>query len=182
MRDILRRFPVAAGTLVAALALPAAASAQQQLDPVRVTAIATARADSLHARADRHEISTMRDFRKVARLHEQSAELRGEDDARGFECLQVAAHIRHGAGDFRRAADNMERAAQLAAARGDVMNAAVSYIDAAYIAVDLKQGARVREFTRAARLLTESPLITAAQRVQLLSRIQSNAAVAMLSR
>ena len=183
MRDILRRFPAAAaGTLAAALALPAAASAQQQLDPVRVTASAIARADSLHARAERHEISTLRDFRTVAHLHEQSAELRGEDDARTVECLQTAAHIRHGAGDHRRAADDMERAARLAAERGDVMNAAQSYIDAAYVAVDLKQGARVRELARAARLLTESPLITATQRTQLLSRIERNPTVAMLSR
>ena len=182
MRDFMRRVPVVATAFAAALVLPVAASAQQQLDPVRVTAASAERADSLHARAERHGIETLRDFGKVAHLHEESAELRGDDDVRRFECLQMAAYLRHGAGSHRRAMENMEQAAQLAAARGDVMNAARAHIDAAYIAVDLKQGSRVKEHARAARLLTESPLITAAQRVELLSHLQRDAAVAMAAR
>jgi hypothetical protein len=182
MRDTMRRLPIAAGTLIASLALPAAALAQQQLEPIRVTAVATARADAMHAKAEAMDKSSLRAFGKMAHLHEKSAGLRGADDPQRVECLKEAAFLRYGTGDLRRAGDDMERAAQLAAARGDVMTAATAYTDAAYIAAYRKQPERTVEFTSAAQLLSASPLLSAAQRMELLNRLPHRSDVALLER
>jgi hypothetical protein len=180
----MRRLPRAAGTLFSMLALPAAAFGQDlgqgHLDPVRVTAAATARADSLDAKANAIELSRLSDFPKVARLHEQSAGLRSVGDAKRFESLRKAARLRYGAGDCRRAADDMEQAARDAAARGDIVNAVSAYIDVAYIAAELRQGARAVESTSTARLLAGSPLLTEAQRLQLRVRLPHRTDVATL--
>lgn len=174
--------PVAASTLFSMFALPAAAFAQWELAPVRVTASAVARADSLDAAASRRTISTLRDFKKVARLHEESAQLRSAGDAKRFDCLQTAARLRYGANDRRRAVEDMEQAAQQAAARGDVVNAAGAYVDAAHVAAELRQGERAAEFVRAAQLLTQSPLLSDAQRTELRGRLPQRFQVAMLER
>ena len=176
------KLSIGAGTLFAILALPGAALAQRQLDPVRVTAAAIARADSLYSKAERMEVSSRRDFRRVAQLHEESATLRSVEDAKRAASLQIAAVHRYGGGDRRRAAADMELAAQEAAARGDVVNAANAYIDAAMIAAELRQRDRAVKLVRAAQLLTESPLLSDAQRLQLRTRLPQGSEVAVLER
>lgn len=175
------RHPVlVTSALAALLTLPAPAVAQlavaqQPLDPVRVTAASTARADSLFARAARREIQSIRDFRKVAAMYEKSAELREVGDEKRFEALQMAARLRYGSGERRQAADDMEQAAQEAAARGDVVNAADSYIDAAHLAVELRERERALKFVRTAELLTRSPLLSEQQRAAVQTRIAARA-------
>lgn len=178
MHTVARRLPVVASTLLAAVALPCAALAQQQLAPVRVTASVIAHADSLDARADSHPVATLRDMPKVASLRERSAELRTDADPKRFAGFQTAAFLRYGAGDRRRALADMELAARSAAARGDVENAANAYIHAAHLALDLRQTARVVEYTNAARLLAESPLLTEEQRIVLRGRLPHETQVA----
>lgn len=180
MRKTTRSLPIAASTLISILVLPGTALAQRQLDPVRVTAAATERADSLYAKAERQEIQSKSQFAKTAALYERSAELRSPGDDKRFESLVMAARLRYGHGDRRRAADDMEQAAEEAAIRGDVVNAAVSYLDAAFLAVELRQRDRAVKHVRAARLLTHSPLLTDAQRLELRVRLPQRAEVAIL--
>lgn len=170
-----------AAALLSLAALPAAARAQQQLDPVRVTAMAdAARADALERAAANHRLAKLRDFGKVARMYEEAATLRAEGDERRFTSLRNAAHIRYGHGDRRRAADDMEQAAREAASRGDVVSAVAAYTDAAHLAAELAQADRAIMFTRAAALLTESPLLTPAQRLDLRARLPRSGDVAVL--
>jgi hypothetical protein len=175
--------PIAAATLFSIAALPAAALAQQQLqklDPVRVTVLSdAARADSLESAAAEYRLTALRDFRKIARMYEESAALRADGDEKRLASLQRAANIRYGRGDRRRAAANMEQAAREAAARGDVVNAARSYTDAAFIAAELNQPARAAALTQSAALLTESPLLTPAQRLELRARLPQRGEVAV---
>jgi hypothetical protein len=166
MRTTLLRVPAAAAALI--LAVPAAALAQRQLEPVRVTAVA--QADSFEAAAASYRISRLKDFKKVARLYEASAELRGPEDAKRFNSLRMAAFLRYGAGDESRAAENMAQAAAHAAARGDVVNAATAYTDASLLAAQARRGNAAVEYADAARLLSESPLISDTQRSELRAR------------
>ena len=165
----------AAVALVSTVGLPAAARAQQPLEPVRVTVIAT-EADTLEARAHAYsarwnDVRDKRTLRKAAALHERAAELRAPEDGRAFTNLQSAAILRYDAGQRAAAADLMERAADQAMARGDVLNAAGAYLDAAIVAIELRQGDRVREFARRGSLLMHSPLISPAQRGELFLRV-----------
>ena len=81
------------GVLLAALALPAAASAQYQLP----TITSSARADSLHEAAA--ALVAAHRWGDAARLHRRSAQLRDAEDGLGFRCLKEAAALAYAAGD-----------------------------------------------------------------------------------
>lgn len=164
----------AVGALATALALPSAARAQQPLTPVQVTVEATGRADALDARAEAYEAAN-RHLGRAASLREQAAQLRAPEDPRGFRSLWRAAHLRYYGGQPRAAVGLMERAADQAVARGDVANAATAYIDAAYIATELRDPMRVREFLTKGTLLMHSPLLSAPEREALRGRVAETA-------
>ena len=167
----------ASGALLSITGAAATLSAQQTLDPVHVTA--NARADSFHDDAMALPTET-RFATKAAKLHERSAELRDESDPMAATCLRTAAFLRYYAGGRRASADLMEKAAERAAGIGNVALAADSYIDAAYIAQELREGSRARELAHRAELLANSPLISEVQRASIRSRISGPSAVAML--
>jgi hypothetical protein len=168
----------ASGALLSISGAAATLSAQQTLEPVHVTA--NARADLFHDQAMALPTET-RLANKAAKLHERSAELRDESDPMAASCLRTAAFLRYYAGGRRASADLMEKAAERAAGIGDVARAADSYIDAAYIAQELREGTRARELAHRAELLASSPLLTDAQRASIRARISGpTGVVAML--
>ena len=167
----------ASGALLTISGAAAVLPAQQTLDPVRVTA--NARADKFHDEALALPTET-RLALKAAKLHERSAALRDESDPQAATCLRSAAFLRYYAGSRRASADLMEKAADRAAGIGDVARAADSYIDAAYIAQELKDVSRARELAHRAELLSNSPLITDVQRAALRARITGPGVVAMM--
>ena len=170
-----RNFLFAGGMLFALAAAPIAASAQQTLAPVRVTANVEY-ADRLAAEAD--SLSKMlTHFKKAAKLYEQSAAARGAGDEKGFTHLRAAAFLRYDTGDKRSGLGLMEQAAQRAADLGDVIGAANSYIDAAIIAGELREGSRAQDLSRRAALLAKSPLLDGGQRSALLVRMNGWRAV-----
>lgn len=170
-----RNFLFAGGTLFALAAAPIAASAQQTLAPVRVTAN-VAYADRLASDAD--SLSKMlTHFKKAAKLYEMSAAARPAGDAKGVTHLRAAAFLRYDSGDKRSGLGLMEQAAQRAAALGDVIAAANAYIDAAIIAGELKEAPRAQDLSRRAALLAKSPLLDGAQRSALLVRMNGWRAV-----
>ncbi|HEU4628584.1 MAG TPA: hypothetical protein VFS08_02535 [Gemmatimonadaceae bacterium] len=170
MSSSIRTSALAATAILAALAVPAIASAQHHLSTVHVSPSAAAEAGVLHARAVAAGDS-LNQLRKASRLHEQSADLRPAEDPQAFECLRQAALLRYYSGDRRGAIGLMERAAQLAADRGDVITAARSFSTAAIMAHETKQPARAWTLGVRAELLTASPLLTEAQRLALRSEI-----------
>lgn len=168
----------ATGALLSISGAAATLPAQQTLEPVHVTV--NARADRFHEQAMALPTET-RFANKAAKLHERSAELRDESDPMAASCLRTAAFLRYYAGGRRASADLMEKAAERAAEIGDVARAADSYVDAAYIAQELKEGDRARAFAHRAELLANSPLITETQRAAIRARISGAGTVAMLS-
>jgi hypothetical protein len=158
---------VALGTLIQ----PAPAAAQATFARSAET---TARAIELEARAEAL-YSSPRRYRDAARLHEQAARVRGAADPQSAKNLRQAARLYHYAGDVARARSTMERAADAAMQVGDVVTAAASYLDAAFMARDEGLATEVERLVERARLLGNSPLLDAAQRDAILGRIRVSA-------
>ena len=165
-----RRTLSVAGGLLAFAAAPAAASAQQALAPVNVTVAPSARAESLVAKAQALP-TTVDQFSKSARLYELAAASRAPGDAQAAAELRRAAFFRYYAGESRASVSLMERAAEHAAALGDVVGAANAYIDAALMAVDARLADRAKDLGRRAELLAESPMLDSTQRSALRGRM-----------
>jgi hypothetical protein len=170
-----RKLLLSASVAIAAVALPVAA--QSQMEPIRVTD-ARQKAERLDAEALTYEQKDWSQLKKASRLREEAADLRAEDDADGTVSLYWAARDRYYSGDAKGARVLMEKAADRALAMGDVLNAVTAYTEAAYICADIKDGERMRTLASKARLLANSPMLTAEQRFQLRTRLaQSDAPV-----
>jgi hypothetical protein len=155
-----------AGVLLATLGLPAAASAQYQLP----TITSSVKADSLHEAAV--ALVAAHRWGDAARLHRRSAQLRDADDALGFRCLKEAAALAYAAGDRASARKDMTAAAGQALARGDLREAGLAYLDAAWIAQEQKNPRQVWELGHRAEMLADSPLLGPADRAAILQRIE----------
>lgn len=150
--------------VVSSLALPAAARAQQPLDPVKVSARA-AEADDLDARAIRYaESNSRRDWRKAAGLREKAARLRAPGDPRGFSSLQTASLIRHALNERLAAMELMQRAGDHAMAYGDVFNASAAYANLAYMAAEQRDPHTALYYAEKGAQLAQSPLLSPTQR------------------
>jgi hypothetical protein len=165
--------------LVLALGLPVIARGQQPLEPVRV--VTDPRADELHDRAVAL-YGNVSKFRQAARLHVMSAEFRAPEDPRAATCLRDAALLTYYSKRREEAGELMERAADRAAARGDVVTAANAYVDAAMIAEELKRPDRHFELGRKGEILMSSPLLSEEQRAALRARITHERQVASAPR
>ena len=175
-----RRLLLTASALAAVVAFPLGAGAQM-LDPIRVTD-ATQKAEKLDAEALAVEQNDWAHLTKAARLREEAAQLRTADDPAGTVSLYWAARDRYYSGDAKAARALMEQAADRALAMGDVLNAVTAYTEAAYISADLKDGDHMRTLASKARLLANSPLLTAEQRFQLRNRLaKSDAPVGVVA-
>jgi len=177
MLHLRRPFPIrqarfAALAAAVALAAPGATSAQVPLERVNVTAARSAEADALSDKAAAL-YGSPRKFKDAARLHLRAADLRAADDARAYDDLNMAARLYWSAGDVSRAHEVMVRAAEQAAARGDVVAAATSYVDAGFLAIDERRTDLVPELALKARLLASSPLLTEGQRAEIMRRVGS---------
>ncbi len=151
-------------TAVGALALPTAARGQHPLVTVEVVATNT-RADIFDARAAAYENSAdIGMWGRAARLRERAARLRAPEDARGSSSMARASQLRYYRGERESGAALMVTAADQAAARGDVYEAATAYLDAAIITAELRNPERVRELFAKGALLMHSPLLAPAQR------------------
>jgi len=76
------------------------------------------------------------------------------------------------AGDRSAARGDLARAADHALVRGDLRNAALAYLDAAWIAQEQRNAKQVWELGHRAELLAESPLLGSADRGEILQRIK----------
>jgi tetratricopeptide (TPR) repeat protein len=156
----------AAGVLLVTLALPATAPAQHRLP----TVISSFKADSLHEAGE--ALVAAHRYRDAARLHRRSAELRPAEDPLGFRCLSEAAALVYAAGDRSAARGDLAQAADHALARGDLRNAAMAYLDAAWIAQEQGKPQQVWELGHRAEMLAESPLLGSSDRAAIVQRIK----------
>src|SRR5215218_5277064 len=133
--------------LLATAGLPGAAEAQYRLP----TIISSVKADSLHEVAVR--LATAGRWRDAARIYRRSAEFRAAGDRSG-------------------ARTDMAHAADRALARGDLREAALAYLDAAWIAQEQQKPNQVWEFGHRAEILAASPLLSELDRGAILQRIE----------
>ena len=167
------RLPHTVALVTAVLAPAAVASAQLSLTPVQIesgeSAARNTEADALETEALRNYGSPSH-WIEAARLHRRAAALRA-DDPRAVESWRLAAWAYSAAGDQGVARTMMEKAAERAAAAGDVESAANSYIDATLIALEGMRSDRVPDLIRKTRVLASSPLLSADRRASILRRI-----------
>ncbi len=113
---------------------------------------------------------SVRDFSRAAYLYRQAAEARG-DSPEAVEDLIMAGTLAYYVGRKGQAISDLAQAGDQALAWGDVVTAAESFLDAAWIAQAEGRNDRALELGRKAERLSNSPLIQRGERVALLSRI-----------
>lgn len=128
-----------------------------------------ARAQELVKQAE--EATKDRDsFGTAARLYREAADLRGtHPDA--VKPLILAGTLSYYTGREGQAIDDLARAGELALAFGDVVTAADSFLDAAWVAERDGRDARAIELGRRAEMLSSSPLIQRRERASILNRL-----------
>jgi hypothetical protein len=136
----------------------------------------TERASELHQKA-LDIYATNRAF-DAAQLHLAAARLRAPNDAKGVDCLALAAHMFNYANRPLDAKRTMERAAERALAIGDVLRGAQALVDAAFMADKQKNKVEVTRLGRKALLLAESPLLSSEERLTITKRINGNPGLA----
>ncbi|TVP45126.1 MAG: hypothetical protein EA350_09980 [Gemmatimonadales bacterium] len=128
------------------------------------------RAAELEARA--REMMALVDRQKdAARLFREAADLREDGDPLKVESLRNASRSNFYAGRTNRALSDAAEAARLALRQGDVVAAAHVHVDAAWIALELGDNSTAAQHAEDARMLAASPLLTRAQRMDLMIRL-----------
>jgi hypothetical protein len=163
---------VVAACALIALVIPARSAAQVQARYVYGVAERDVemRADALHERAA--ALFTRPDrYTEAAVLLARAAHLRSPADPTAVSEFVVAAKLYAYADQVGIARTTMEIAAERALAHGEVARAAHVYLDAAFLAIRLKQWQRVRDLSARAERLAASPHLEAADRTGILMRI-----------
>lgn len=108
---------------------------------------------------------------QAAHFLRQESERRAADDPEAYNALAIGGRLFAYSGEMLDAQNMMEEAADLALSRGELIKAAHTYIDAAYIAQTEGKRGRVRELVSRAELLSGSPHLDTVQRSNILRRI-----------
>ena len=154
-------------------AAPAAAEAQEaaqremfELPAIQVTAFQNplhSRAIELYEQPERWE--------EAGEMHERAAKMLPKNAADSYYGFRQASVLYFHSGDDARSRKLMERAANVAEATGDVLTAAHTWVDAAFLAVAEGYAGKKREFVRNAKALADSELLTEVDRAAILHRI-----------
>lgn len=156
--------------LVAASAVPAAAQTRMKATFAKRDN-AAAEAAALQKKAQALYESGTHKYARAAALELKAADMLSEGNPQRVASLELAARLYYYHGDVYRAQPIMERAGDEALAAGDVVTAAHAYVDAAFIAVKQGDVTKVNALADKAELLTRSPLLTAAQRSGIVTRL-----------
>jgi hypothetical protein len=128
-----------------------------------------AKAEKLESEA-RDAASDRESFGDAIRLYREAADLRG-DDPGAIADLIMAGKLAYYVGHKGQAVDHLARAGEIALEWGDVLTAAQSFLDAAWVADREGDDAEAYELGRRAEKLSASPLIQRQERVSILNRI-----------
>jgi hypothetical protein len=153
------------------MTLPMIASAQS-MTPIKVTE-KQSHASDLDRKAASYEDSDWSQIGTAAKLREQAAALRGDDDVLKAASLYWAARDHYYAANTQAARDLMARSAHQALDIGDVIGAATAFTDAAFISAELHDVASTKFYAMKARMLAASPMLTSTQRDDMLQRLAS---------
>ena len=116
------------------------------------------------------ELTTLDGYGRAARLYHTAAERLG-DDPEAPALFATAARLAYYAGSERRAMWDLQRAGEGALAWGDVVTAARSFLDGAWVAAEIGEYEAARLMVARAEKLAASPLLAAADRTLLASRL-----------
>jgi hypothetical protein len=116
-------------------------------------------------------LSAGHDWDQAAGLFRRAAELRGGGDLESADNLRLAGYLEFYRGRSKAAVTSLTRAGETFLALGDVERAAQVFIDAAWVAVQAKMPLDARSLSERGRLLTQSPLLGAANRTALVRRL-----------
>jgi hypothetical protein len=117
----------------------------------------------------------------AAALFTEAAALRSFGDAKTIEALRTAALLRHYAGDRTEALRLMSGAAGEAVATGHFFLAAESYVDGAWLALEMDLVPTARQFMESAVLIAESLNLNASESSSILARLGEREPVLRLS-
>jgi hypothetical protein len=117
--------------------------------------------------------SSPKRYDEAAKLLLRAAETRSVGDPMRVQDVILASRLTFYRGDETKARALMVRAAEEAAATGDVITAAHAYMDAAFIAREAKETEGIGDLVRKAEMLAHSPLIGQADREGILVRIRN---------
>ena len=117
-------------------------------------------------------------YSEAAGLMVRAAQLRGPSDARAIKELTFAGKLYAYTRDYVQARTALENAAVRALALGQVVDAAHSYLDAAFMAQELADWSSVRELARRAKNLADYAHLDGAVRLDILKRIGPDRIVA----
>jgi hypothetical protein len=118
-----------------------------------------------------------RGWERAAGLYIGAAELRGSGDPKSADNLRLAGYLQYYRGRAKAAVLSLTRAGEAFLALGDVERAAGALIDAAWVADAADMPAEARELSERGRLLTQSPLLEAADRTALVRRLGEAAGI-----
>ena len=166
MKWMTRGWVVAVAALMAIGTLGAAPAQAQQIEG---TDVRSARAAILESEAaglseQRHK------WDYAASLYRAAANIREDGDPKAVHDMVYAGRLSYYLRDLGMAVRDLEAAAQHALAGGDVIKAAHIYTDAAWVAGKDGKTRNQRSLASRAQRLAESPLLTAADRLDVLGR------------
>lgn len=156
-------------TALAVLLVGASGVEAQSAVPATDEAERTARAEQLERQADEAS-QDMKSFKKASSLYREAAEALG-DHPDAADHLVQAARLAYYTGDESRAIQDFRAAGERALEWGDVLVAAQSFLDAAWVAAEEDRGTEAIQLAQRAERLSSSPLIQRQERASLLSRI-----------
>jgi hypothetical protein len=110
-------------------------------------------------------------YRRAAELYVQASDLREASDPQRVENRKMAARLYFLSGNVARARVVMEDAANTALAAGNLVQAAHTYLDASVLARDDRAPGDANRLAQKAELLMASPLVSDAERKDVLGRI-----------
>jgi hypothetical protein len=155
----MRTLAKCAWVVVAAVLAPAALAGQNTKEATRLEADALSLSESPS------------DLGKAADLFREAASLRPAGDPTALRDLVQAARFSFYSGKHERALKDFAAAAETALRFGDVFSAAESFLDAAWVAQQVRDGTQAAHFAGRARELSASPGLRETDRARLLSRL-----------
>lgn len=104
---------------------------------------------------------------EAASLLKRSSAARSDADPEAFRTMRFAGRVYAQAGELGKAREAFTEAAELALARGSLVEAAHAYIDAAHAASERGEADRAYALAEKAQRISTSPLLPEAERVSI---------------
>jgi hypothetical protein len=155
----MRKQTWSAWVVAAAVFAPAALYGQSTTEAARLEADALSLSES------------PADLGRAAELYRQAAALRPSGDPNAVRDLIQAARFSFYSGKRERAVRDFAAAAEIALRFGDVLGAAESFLDAAWVAQQVRDGTQALRYVGRARELSASPLLRETDRARLMTRL-----------